>query len=313
MKLEIDARDEGKALLDFMKNTLGLSGAFIRHLKFSENGITVNGEHKTVRYILKAGDILSLKTEDDNTAAGENLPVPVDLPLEIIYEDSDIVIPNKPPFMPTHPSHGHYDDTLANALAYRYRSDTSPFVFRPVNRLDRNTSGAVIVARNRIAASHLSLAMKNGQIHKKYLAVLDGIPPEREGKIETYMRRTAQSIIVREVCEKCEGADYTLTEYSVIAAANGKALVLASPKTGRTHQLRVHFASLGCPITGDTLYGSASPFIERHALHSFKTDFPHPSDNRIISVRAPLYTDILQLINRFFGNSIQISEQETGK
>ncbi len=298
----ITSSQNGKTIKDILRCDLGLSVAFIKHLKFSENGILLNGAHATVRKTVTEGDTLSLMLED--TENGERL-TPTYIPLSIVFEDNSVIIPNKPPFMPTHPSHLHHGDTLADALAYRYVTQNQPFVFRPVNRLDRNTSGLTIIAKNRIAAAQLTRDMQAHHIKKQYAAILKGELPHTEGKIETYMRRTEESIIVRQNCAEGEGGDYALTEYKVLAAKNGMSLVLAVPRTGRTHQLRVHFAGLGCPILGDDLYGDKeeAPLISRHALHALKLRFPHPESRDIVSVCAPLHHDILSLVHSFFGDS----------
>jgi len=244
---------------------------------------------------------------EDNDAADI---APVDLPIQILYEDGDVVVPAKPSNMPTHPSHDHHYDTVANALAYRYTQKGIPFVFRPINRLDRNTSGLLLIARNRVSAGKLSNAMKNGEIQKSYLAVLDGEMTQAEGRVEAPLHRTAESIIVREVCEPdAPDADWALTEYRVLAVANGHTLVEARPITGRTHQLRVHFAYLGFPITGDDLYGTASAEISRHALHAYTLTFPHPVTQESIFLKAPLPADMSSLIDRFFQN-IQANRKE---
>ncbi len=298
MDYRADKQAEGKTVLQILRQELGISRGHLKHLKFLEDGITVNGTRVTVRYLLKEGDLLSVAAED--TVPHEAL-LPVELPLSIAYEDTDAVVPDKPPYMPTHPSHGHYEDTVANALAYRYARQQIPFVFRPVNRLDRNTSGLLLIARNRIAASMLSNAMKQGKICKTYLAILTGIPPQTQGKIETYLRRTAASIIVRENCGEGEGGDYAKTVYRVLCQTNGHALVCARPITGRTHQLRVHFAGIGCPILGDDLYGTASSLIGRHALHSCALTFPRPSDGAPVHVYAPLPDDMWAAAELLFG------------
>lgn len=295
---------DGQTVLAVIKRELGLSASTLRHLKFLENGILLNGERVTVRRTVHTGDRLSLATDD---AEPQEDLLPVALDLGIVYEDADIVVPDKPADMPTHPSHNHHEDTVANALAYRYAEMGIPFVFRPVNRLDRNTSGLVLIARNRPAAGVLSAAMREGRIKKQYLAVLDGIPDEREGIIETYIRRTAASIIVRENCAEGEGGDHAITHYRVLAAENGHALVLASPITGRTHQLRVHFAGIGCPITGDDMYGSASPLITRHALHAYRLTLPRPSDGETVTLCAPLHDDMRALADACFP-SVSLSE-----
>ncbi len=294
----ITKEDSGKTVKELLHKKICLSSAFIKHLKFLENGIMLDGAHATVRRVVSEGQILSLAVEDMEV---HEALTPADIPLEIVYEDTDMVIPSKPPFMPTHPSHLHHGDTLADALAFRYKDSPTAFVFRPINRLDRNTSGLVIIAKNRIAASRLSQAMQKGEIKKQYIAVLEGSLPQSEGRIETHLRRTAESIIVREVCGENEGGDYALTEYRVLANANGRTLVLASPKTGRTHQLRVHFAHLGAPIVGDDMYGTPDANILRHALHAIRLELPHPAGGEYMTLAAPIPDDMRELIERSFG------------
>ncbi|MBQ7347370.1 MAG: RluA family pseudouridine synthase [Clostridia bacterium] len=297
MQMTIPHAFDGVLLRSFLRVELRLSAKMIKHLKFLPDGILINGEHVTVRYVLKAGDLLSLSVEDSENADIE----PVDLPVEILYEDADIVIPSKPANMPTHPSHDHYGDTVANALAFRYRESGVPFVFRPVNRLDRNTSGLLLIARNRPTAGRLTEQMKKKQIEKTYLAVLDGEMSEKDGVIDACLHRTEQSIILREVCPPdAPDADTALTAYTVLAAGNGHTLVEARPLTGRTHQLRVHFASVGHPITGDDLYGTPSPDISRHALHARTLAFSHPTTGEKMEIRAPLPSDFQKLLQLYF-------------
>ena len=297
MRYVISPEQSGKTIKDILRLDLGLSAAFIKHLKFIENGITLNGEHATVRKITAQGDLLEILIEDSDSA--DHL-TPTDIPLAIAYEDDCVIIPNKPAFMPTHPSHLHHGDTLADALAFIYKKSGKPFVFRPVNRLDRNTSGLTLIAKDRISASKLSEKMKEGRIKKQYLAILDGIPEKDEGTIEGYIRRTEQSVIVREVCCKGEGGDHALTHYKVLERADRYSLVLASPITGRTHQLRVHFASIGCAIVGDDMYGKPDERISRHALHAQRLTFPHPLTNEDITVEAELPADMRSLICDLF-------------
>ena len=214
----IEKKYDGKTVKEMIRCPLGISMATLKHLKFLEHGILLNGERVTVRATVRTGDVLTLAIEDDET---DGKLLPVDLPLEIPYEGEFLAVPNKPADMPTHPSRDHYTDTVANALAFRYQNLGGAFVFRPINRLDRNTSGLLIVARDRISANTLSEAMRQRQIEKEYIAVLDGIPSAENGLIDTYIRRTAESIIVRENCDADGGGDRALTEYRVILAENG--------------------------------------------------------------------------------------------
>ncbi len=289
---------------EILIGSLGLSHAFIKHLKFIPDGICVDGKQVTVRAVLKAGQSLSLATEDEATCPALT---PTDIPLCIVYEDEYITVPSKPPFMPTHPSHLHHGDTLADALAFRAKKRGTPFVFRPVNRLDRNTSGLTIVANDRISAATLAAHMREGRIYKQYVAILCGIPHEREGKIETYMRRTKESIIVRENCGESDGGDYALTYYRVLRTASYEgrsySLVQAEPQTGRTHQLRVHFAGIGCPIAGDDMYGTSHPLIGRHALHAERLEFPHPKSGETLILTAPMWEDMQTLAEHIFDSA----------
>lgn len=289
MELRIEEKYDGVLLRTYLKSTLGLSVKMLSRLKNDEEGIVVNGRRVTVRYVLRTGDILSLMDRDRE--AGH--VIPTEIPVEILYEDDDILLVNKPPDMPTHPSHGHLDDTLANALVYHYKAKGCPFVFRPVSRLDRNTSGVVLIAKNKIASAKLDAAMRERRIRKTYLALLVGALQPKQGRIENYICRTDRSIITRRVCSEDEsGAMYALTEYETVSGNERATLVRAYPRTGRTHQLRVHFSSLGHPLIGDDLYGVPSDLIARQALHAAAVSFPHPSDGRMMTVSAPLPSDL---------------------
>ena len=169
MDILVDEALAGQCVRRVLQVELKLSTKLIRSLKYRPLGIAVDGKPVTVRHILSLGECLSLAVEDSESSPALT---PVELPLDILYEDDNIVVPAKPADMPTHPSHDHYGDTVANALAYRYLQMGIPFVFRPINRLDRNTSGLLLITRNRMAAGRLSSAMKEGRIQKRYLAIL---------------------------------------------------------------------------------------------------------------------------------------------
>ena len=294
MDIRVSPAHAGKTIREFLTRDLGYSSNLLKRLKFSENGIRVDGQWVTVRHVLREGEVLSLAVEDRPEDVSPYL-IPSDLPLGILYEDAWITAVNKPPDMPAHPSQGHHLDTAANALAYRYRDRV--YVFRPVNRLDRDTSGYMLTSNTKDASYKMYAAMTEGRIAKRYLAVLDGIPAERAGEIRSYMRRKPDSVIEREECSPdADGAKLAVTRYRVLAGSDGRSLVLCSPLTGRTHQLRVQFAGIGCPITGDSLYGTASPLIPRHALHSWQTTFPHPMTGEEMTVTAPLPADMTALL-----------------
>lgn len=294
MKIVIDERYAGRTIREVLTHELGYSSNLLKKLKFSEGGILVNGTFRTVRHVLSVGEELSLAVED---TASDVSPytIPVELPIEILYEDAYVTAVNKPFGMPSHPSLGHQRDTVSNALAWRYRD--KPYVFRPVNRLDRDTSGCMLTANMRDASYKMYKAMTGGEIHKTYLAVLCGKPEPERGIRETYMHRRAESIIEREETDPtAPDAKLARTAYVTLSSSGGYTVVLAHPITGRTHQLRVQFAGMGCPIAGDDLYGCADPHISRHALHAWKTTFPHPATGERITVTAPLPDDIQTLL-----------------
>ena len=300
MIYKISAEENGKTVKEILRYGVGLSLAFTKKLKFLDNGIMLNGEKVTVRKIVTEGDLLFLATED---VQSEGVLTPTPLPLDIVYEDEYIVIPNKSADMPTHPSHNHRGDTLADALAYKYQEEGVPFIFRAISRLDRNTSGLTLIAKDRISASRLSASMKSGDIQKKYIAILDGNLTANEGIIDTYIKREAESIIFRKVCAENEGGDRAITQYKVLAKNDKYTLVLASPITGRTHQLRVHFAHLGASILGDDMYGFESTLIDRHALHALSLEFLHPQSQEKMTLYAPPSNDMARLITEIFGES----------
>lgn len=310
MEIRISSDWAGKTIREVLQRELGYSSNLIKKLKFSENGILVNGEFRTVRYELAEDDVLSLKVED-SAADVSPYTIPADLPLDVVFEDAWITVVNKPADMPAHPSLGHQLDTVSNALAWRYREN--PYVFRPVNRLDRDTSGCMLTANTRDASYKMYTAMTTGQIAKTYFAVLDGVPPEKTGRLTSWMHRKAESIIEREeTAPDTPDAKIAITDYHVLWEDGTHAVVIAHPITGRTHQIRVQFAGIGCPVTGDDLYGVASPHIGRHALHSYRTSFPHPADGRIVAVTAPLFADMLHLLEVCTGEGERIlAEAET--
>lgn len=302
MDFIIEKEYHGRTVLSYIRHTLHISSRMLTVLKQTENGITVNGEHVTVRRVLCEGEVLRLAIDDTAERASHNIP-PTDLPIEVLYEDDHVIAMNKPPHMPTHPSHNHHDDTLANALAYRYAQADIPFVFRPMGRLDRNTSGVVLAAKDKVASGMLTSAIKAGEVHKTYLAIVTGELPV-DGEIHTIecgIRRMADSVIMRTTCEEStDPSEASVTDYEVLDAGNGLSLVRVKPRTGRTHQIRVHFSYIGHPLLGDELYGTPDARIDRHALHALSLAFPLPFSEKRICISAPMAEDMLALIHQYF-------------
>ena len=293
MRFFIGEENCGSDIRDFLTHDLELSRRAISSLKNNEKGIILNGTRVTVRAKLSAGDILELDLEEKGYSDEDLIPEPVDIPIDVIYEDEAFTIVNKPYGMPTILSHGHYNDTLANALAYRYRD--RQFVMRAVNRLDRDTSGICLVANSRRSAHILGEQMKRKEIHKKYLALLDG-HIDCDGScqsIKTRIRRKEGSTIMREVtCDESAPEAHTL--YRLFARGERYSAVIAEPVTGKTHQLRVHFAHIGYPILGDTMYACPSALISRQALHAYEITLAHPYTKEIMTFRADVAKDIVE-------------------
>ena len=287
MKYLIEKVDGAISIKDFLRRK-SYSANLVKRLKKIENGITVNGVHQNVTYILNEGDTLALRDEDFSEDTNAHL-VPNDIPIEIIYEDENITVINKPANMPTHESLNNRGNSLANALAYRYREKS--YVFRATNRLDKDTSGVVITANNKYYAALLSDKIKRGQVGKKYIAIVRG-KLDGEGEIDAPIDRIGKSIIKREVREDGERA---VTRYSVLATSEKYSLVLLTPVTGRTHQLRVHMAHIGHAILGDGLYGGESSEISRQALHCLEMNVCG-----VGTFKAPLPSDIKALTDKYF-------------
>lgn len=252
--------------------SLGLSVTLVKKAKYG--GILLNGEAVTVRARVNAGDKIEIYVDKEKS---EGIP-PMDIPLRVLYEDEDILAVDKPTNMPTHPSKGNNLPTLANAVMGYYGGD---FVFRSVNRLDRDTSGIVIIAKNRISASALSSSMKKGLWSKKYHALVDGCPSPSESTVDAPIERVAEGNIKREV--RADGKR-AITKYRVIESCGDSSLCEISLLTGRTHQIRVHMAHIGHPLCSDFLYGT--PSEKEYFLRCVEISFPHPKTNEIIVIKA---------------------------
>lgn len=299
--------DESMSIKDFLRRKVGISAKMLSALKRDETGIMKNGVRATVTEFIGRGDILEInefcsgKTDDKNLFSESRSHMPENnssssVLLDIIYEDSHILSVNKPPYMPTHQSYLHRGDTLSDIVMAYMKKQNPSYIFRAVNRLDKDTSGIVLTAKDRITSSLLAKSMQNKEIEKSYIAVLSGCPDVSEGEIKTYIRRREESIITREVCGENEGGEFAVTHYKILFRHDNECIVCARPVSGRTHQLRVHFSHIGCPIVGDTLYGIADTRIDRQALHAYRLSFTHPHTRERVILSAPLPDDMRKLI-----------------
>ena len=255
-----------RRVLDFLKH-LGFSHRLITKLKQTPDGILLNGEHIRTIDPMSEGDVLEINLPTDKK---ESISIPVEMPLDIIYEDDDILVLNKPAMLAVHESHNHLGDTLSNAVAFHLKKEGKPSVFRAVGRLDKGTSGLMVCALNRYAASRLS-----GKIKKQYLAIATGVY-EGEGTIDAPIYRPDPILTVRTVNERGERA---VTHWKALKNDGKNTLLRVRLETGRTHQIRVHFASLGTPLVGDTMYGTPDERICHQALHCCECRFIHPVKN----------------------------------
>lgn len=275
---EISANEENQKVYDILKKKLKISRRLIIVLK-KENGILLNGTPVFTDKIVSKGDIISINLTEKNSS--QNI-TPENIPIEIVYEDEHILVVNKPRKMAVHPTLNYENKTLANAVMY-YFKDTS-FVFRPVNRLDKDTSGLIIIAKNKFSAERLSSQLSQNKIEKIYTAITVNTPSPLSGTIEAPISRADDSIIKRCIAES---GSNSATKYKVLDSINNKSLVEICPLTGRTHQIRVHMAHIGCPLYADFLYGEEVE-NETFYLHCSSLTFVHPATFKPLTVNCPL-------------------------
>ena len=291
LTLNITPELAGQEVNTLLRRRLGLSGTVLRRVKWLEDGITLDGARVNVRVRVKEGQTLSVRLTDPAPASGV---VPVEGPLDIVFEDPDLIVLNKAPGVLVHPGHGHFDDTLGNFLMYHYKMTGEESDFHPVHRLDKGTSGLVVVAKHAHAQEKLKNQLHTNGFRRVYLAVCDGAPPEPGGTVDAPIGPAEGSLAAREVRPDGRPAR---THYKVLRAFGPRSLVELELETGRTHQIRVHMAHMGCPLTGDFLYGTENrDLITRPALHSARLELVHPITGERLCFSAPLPADMAALI-----------------
>ena len=271
-----------KLVKEFLRRKCEVSSTLLRQLKLIDNGITRNGEHIRAVDTVNVGDEIVITLPEE-----KNDITPVNLPINILYEDEHILIFDKAPFMAVHPVHGHIDDTLANAAAYYAKTHGELWTFRAINRLDRDTSGTLLAAKNAYAAARLPKTVK-----KKYIAVCEGTI-ENGGTVDAPIRLKEGHSIQREVGE---GGVRAVTHYKPIEWGNNHTLVEFDLETGRTHQIRVHMSYLGYPLAGDDMYGGSRALINRQALHCGEVSFIHPITNELMRVESQLPKEFTHIL-----------------
>lgn len=333
LTLTIDQTAAGIPVRNFLRD-FGFSSHLLIQLKHREHSVFLNGAPTYLNVPLKEGDVLEVLLPEEESP--EKL-VPTDISFGILYEDEDILVINKPSNMPIHPSRGNFENTLANAVAHYYEKLGEPFSYRCINRLDRDTTGALILARHALSACILSADMRERRIHRTYLSLVEGAT-EPEGTIDLPIGRKDASIIER--CIDQENGERAVTHYKTLKVFSIEendsrpehpdltegspaaeksinspeshkttdcsqhfcqktcSLVELHLETGRTHQIRVHMTAIGHPLLGDTLYNAEGILLPgRQALHSASLEFTHPITKEAMHIRAPLPEDFQILLS----------------
>ena len=291
LELPIGPELAGIKVDTLLKRRLGLSGTVVRRIKWLPDGILLDGRRVNTRCIPKTGEVLSVRLSDPERRSGI---VPAPGPLDIVYEDQDLLVLNKAPGVSVHPGPGHYSDTIGNYLLSYYDSKGEEGDFHPVHRLDRGTSGLLVVARHPHAQEILKRQLHTDRFRRTYLAICVGTPDPAAGTVDAPLGPKEGSLVEQTVRPDGKSAR---THYETLAVSGPYALLRLTLETGRTHQIRVHMAHLGHPLAGDFLYGRELPgVLTRPALHSAQVAFCHPISGLPMSFTQPMPPDLRRLL-----------------
>lgn len=304
----VPQEEEGFYLKTILQNRMMLSRKLLSRLKLTEQGITVNGQRQYISVRVQAGDVIEvrmLQEESDDI-------LPQELPLTILYEDEQLLVVNKAAGMIVHPTHGHYVNTLANGVVHYWQQQGKSYRFRPIHRLDQETSGALAIAKNPFIHQQVSEQMQEHRVKKEYIALVHGVMADEEGTVNEPIDRDPEEPHIRIVTESGYRA---VTHYKVERRFREATMVRLWLETGRTHQIRVHMKHLGHPLLGDKLYklnldgesaDASSAFgLERHALHACLLAFMHPGTKEWMQFEAPLPDDLKRCIELLDSSTIE--------
>ncbi len=289
--LTVPPERAGQKVDTLLRKELGLSGTVIRRIKWLPDGILLDGTRVFTSCRVEPGQVLSVRLSDPEVRSGV---VPAPGPLDIVYEDGDLLVVNKAPGVLVHPGTGHFSDTIGNFLMEYYKNQGIEADFHPVHRLDKGTSGLLVVAKHPHAQERLKGQLHTAEFRRTYLAVCLGSPPAEAGEVDAPIGMAEGSILARAV--RPDGLP-AKTRYQVLKRQGNLTLVRLELVTGRTHQVRVHMAYLGCPLAGDFLYGVEDPdLIGRPALHSWRLEVRQPVTGERLTFQAALPEDMARLM-----------------
>lgn len=284
-----EQKDAGLKLMDVLHQSMELSGRMIRRSK-KEKAIHLNNQRVSLSSRIRKGDLITIEMEME-----KNIFEPQDIPIQVVFEDADLLIVNKQPFLVVHPTKGHPTGTLANGIAKLFLDEGLDIKIRFINRLDRDTSGLMMIAKNPYAQTVISEQMIAGTVTKEYLAIVHGRIEKDKGTIDAPIGLENENDIERKVME---GGKACVTHYEVVKRFDNASLVKIQLETGRTHQIRVHFRHIGHTLFGDELYGGNHDLIDRQALHCTRMVFKLARPSEEIELHADMPDDMLALIEK---------------
>ncbi len=300
-RITIQQGQEGQRLDRYLTSLLGTISRTATQQLISEGAILVNGRPGKAGYMLRVDD--EIEVLRSGPSAARSTVIPQALPLDVVYEDSDLLVVNKAAGMVVHPAAGHYDDTLVNALLAHYPDlQGVGSAGRPgiVHRLDKDTSGLLIIARNTAALTTLTEQMKLHEIIKRYLALVEGVVPLDQGSIDAPIGRDPRHR--QQMAITATGSREARTHFRVLRRFTRHTLLLLQLETGRTHQIRVHLQAVGFPVVGDPVYGSGNstrePALQRQFLHAYQLSFDHPITGKRLELEAPMPEDLQFVLQR---------------